>query len=86
MLKMVGHTLKILQQMLQDFENVFDQFWTLTINRLNLICPFIKQAEFFFAEAHSEASQTSKMELFYLSVSDVCLSFEYASVSSQILF
>ena len=55
--------LKTLQEMLQDFENVFSDFGTLSTNGLNLICPFIKQAEF-FPEAHSKVSQASKMELF----------------------
>ena len=32
---MVKHTLKILQQMMQDFESVFDHFGTLHIKRLN---------------------------------------------------
>ena len=31
---MVRHTLKILQQMLQDFQNVSDHFGTLTIKEL----------------------------------------------------
>ena len=33
---MVKHTLKILQQMLQDFESVSDHFGTLYINGLRL--------------------------------------------------
>ena len=33
---MVRHALKILQQILQDFESVPDHFGTLCINRLNI--------------------------------------------------
>ena len=33
---MVRHTLKILQQMLQDFQNVSDHFGTLTIKELSI--------------------------------------------------
>ena len=77
--------LKTLQEMLQDFENVFSDFGMLSTNGLNLICPFIKQAEF-FPEAHSKVSQASKMEFFLLSILDVRLGLQYASVFSQILF
>ena len=48
--KMVRHTLKILQQMLQDFESVSDHFGSLCINRLtyNIICWMNNQGSHYF--------------------------------------
>ena len=75
---MVRHTLKILQQMLEDFKSVPDHFGTLCIKGLRTVL-------YPFPETHYGPSQAPKMDLFTEIVNSYILKKVEKSIMDKLL-